>query len=173
MQRTHELKFVQNTFLINYAVILFSAYINHRSATSQAVIWYSCYCLEYSGGFRAARLPGQATPAARVVSSWVEKILVPPLNCRALDWSVVLTIGYYLSIGRLYPIVHQDNIVVTNKHNWPEFYPGNARACPGLELPMLELMLKLYSASLVLKEPQSDAVELKPWMTISYLYCRY
>ena len=24
----------------------------------------------------------------------------------------------------------------SNKHNWPEFYPGNARACPGLEPPM-------------------------------------
>ena len=31
----------------------------------------------------------------------------------------------------------QDNTVVRNKHNWPEFYPGNARACPGLEPPML------------------------------------
>ena len=24
----------------------------------------------------------------------------------------------------------------SNKHNSPEFYPGNARACPGLEPPM-------------------------------------
>ena len=65
-----------------------------------------------SGGFRAARLPGQATRAARAVHSWVEKNSVPHLiNCRALDWSVVFT------IGRLCPIVLQDNIVVSNKHN--------------------------------------------------------
>ena len=65
-----------------------------------------------SGGFRAAMLPGQVTRAARAVSSWVEKNSVPPLiNGRALDWSVVLT------IGRLCPIVLQDNIVVSNKHN--------------------------------------------------------
>ena len=64
------------------------------------------------GGFRAAMLPGQVTRAARAVSSWVEKNSVPPLiNGRALDWSVVLT------IGRLCPIVLQDNIVVSNKHN--------------------------------------------------------
>ena len=31
-----------------------------------------------SGGFRAARLPGQATRAARVVCLWVEKNPVPP-----------------------------------------------------------------------------------------------
>ena len=30
----------------------------------------------------------------------------------------------------------------------------------------------MHSVSLALKEPQSDAVELKPWMTISDLYCR-
>ena len=42
----------------------------------------------------------------------------PPPNHRALDWFAVLT------IRRLCPIVLQDNIVVSNKHNWPEFYPG-------------------------------------------------
>ena len=67
--------------------------------------------LALSGGFRAARLPGHATHAARAVSSWVEKNLVPPLNRQALDWSVVLT------IGRLCPIVPRDNIVVSNKYN--------------------------------------------------------
>ena len=36
---------------------------------------------------------------------------VPPPNCCALDWSVVLT------VERLCPIVPQDNIVVSNKHN--------------------------------------------------------
>ena len=56
-----------------------------------------------------------------LVSSWVEKNSVPPLNCWALDWSVVPT------IGQLCPIIPQDNIVASNKHNWPEFYPGNAR----------------------------------------------
>ena len=38
-----------------------------------------------SGGFRAARLPGQATRAARAVGLWVEKNPVPPPNGRALD----------------------------------------------------------------------------------------
>ena len=31
--------------------------------------------------------------------------------------------------------------------------------------------VEVASVSLVLKEPQSDAVELKSWMTISDLYC--
>ena len=39
-------------------------------------------------------------------------------------------------VGELCPIVSQNNIVVSNKHNWPKFYPGNARVCPGLEPPM-------------------------------------
>ena len=46
---------------------------------------------ETSGGFRAARLPGQATRAARAVGLWVEKYPVPPPNRQLLDWSVVLT----------------------------------------------------------------------------------
>ena len=73
---------------------------------------------------------GQATCTACAVSLWVEKNPVPPPNRRALDCSVVLT------VGRLCPIVPQDNIVVSNKHNWPEFYSGNARGCPSLEPPM-------------------------------------
>ena len=32
--------------------------------------------------------------------------------------------------------------------------------------------VEVASVSLVLKEPQSDAVELKPWMTVTDLYCR-
>ena len=32
--------------------------------------------------------------------------------------------------------------------------------------------VEVSSVSLVLKEPQSDAVELKPWMTIFDFYCR-
>ena len=64
-----------------------------------------------SGGFRAAGLPRQATRMARAVGLWVEKNPVPPSNRRALDWSVVLT------VGGLCPIVPQDNIVVSNKHN--------------------------------------------------------
>ena len=71
---------------------------------------------------------------AHAVGLWVEKNLVPPPNRRALNWSVVLT------VRRLCPIVPQDNIVVSNKHNWPEFYLGNARACPGLEPPMFGLL---------------------------------
>ena len=52
-----------------------------------------------SGGFRAARLPGQATHAAvPLCYSWIS--------------------------------------ARSNKHNWPEFYPGNTRAYPGLEPPM-------------------------------------
>ena len=48
----------------------------------------------FSGGFRAARLPREATRAARAVSLWVEKNPVPPPNSRALDWSVVLTVRW-------------------------------------------------------------------------------
>ena len=65
----------------------------------------------YSGGFRAARLPGQATHAAHAVSLWVEKNPVPPPNRQALGWSVVL------AVGRLCPIIPQDNIAASNKHN--------------------------------------------------------
>jgi len=61
-----------------------------------------------SGGFRAARLPGQATRAARAVGLWVEKNPAPPLNRLALDC---------LTVGELCPIVPQNNIVVSNKHN--------------------------------------------------------
>ena len=55
------------------------------------------------------------------VSLWVEKNPVPPPNRWALDWSVVLT------VGRLCPIVLQDNILVRKKRNWPQFYLGNAQ----------------------------------------------
>ena len=58
----------------------------------------------YSGGFRAAKLPWQETHAVRMVGLWVEKNLVPPPNHRALEWSVVFT------VGGLCPIVPQDNI---------------------------------------------------------------
>ena len=34
----------------------------------------------------------------------------------------------------------------------------------------VEVALSL--TGVMLKEPQSDAIELKPWMTISDLYCR-
>ena len=34
------------------------------------------------------------------------------------------------------PLCHSWISMVSSKHNWPEFYPGNARACPGLEPPM-------------------------------------
>ena len=73
------LESVQNTFLINYRVVLFSTYINHRSVTSQAAI---------------------------------------------------------------------------------------------MMLLLSGIGVEVASISLVLKESQSDAVELKPWMTISDLYCR-
>ena len=65
----------------------------------------------YSGGFRVAKLPWQVTHAARMVGLWVEKNPVPPPNHQALDWSVAFT------VGGLCPIVPQDNIVVSNKHN--------------------------------------------------------
>ena len=32
--------------------------------------------------------------------------------------------------------------------------------------------VEVASVSVVLKDSQSDAVELKPWMTIADLYCR-
>ena len=57
-----------------------------------------------SGGFRAARLPRQVTRGVHTVRLRVEKNPVTPPNCRTLVWSVVLT------IGRLCPIVPQDNI---------------------------------------------------------------
>ena len=57
-----------------------------------------------SGGFRAARLPRQATHGVRTVSLRVEKNPVTPPNRCALVWSVVLTVGW------LCPIVLQDNI---------------------------------------------------------------
>ena len=64
-------------------------------------------------------------------SLWVEKNLT-------VEWSVVLT------VGRLCPIVPQDNIVVNNNHNWPEFYPGNARAWPGLEPPIIMSQVSMW-----------------------------
>ena len=93
-----------------------------------------------SGSFRTARLPGQATHAARAVGLWVEKNPAPPPNRQALEWSVVLTVrglcpivpqenpapppncqalewSFVLTVGRLCPIVPQDNIVVSSKHN--------------------------------------------------------
>ena len=78
--------------------------------------WYLIECLveknfRLLGGFRVARLPGQVTCVARMVGLWAEKNLDPPPNCQALDWSVVFTVGW------LCPIVPQDNIVVSNKHN--------------------------------------------------------
>ena len=57
-------------------------------------------------------IPGQATPAAHMVSFWVEKNPVPSPNRRALDWSVVLTVGQLSHAHCL-----QDNIVVSNEHN--------------------------------------------------------
>ena len=72
------------------------------------------------------------------ISLWVEKNPVPPPNHPALDWSVVFT------VGQLCPIVPQDNIVVSNKHNWPEFYQGSAWPCLGLEPPMCGWRNKLH-----------------------------
>ena len=59
-----------------------------------------------SGSFRAARLPGQATRAACAESLWVEKNPVPFPNRRDA-----------FAVRQLCPIVPQDNIVVSNKHN--------------------------------------------------------
>ena len=72
-----------------------------------------------SGGFRAARLPGQATRAARAVSLWVEKNPVPPPN--RWDWLVVLT------VGRLCPIIPQD----TNYSGKRTIDQNFTRAMPG------------------------------------------
>ena len=46
-----------------------------------------CVCV--SGGFRAARLPGQATHATRAVSLAIGGEKSGPPNRRPLDWSVV------------------------------------------------------------------------------------
>ena len=72
--------------------------------------------------------PGRPRHARRALGLWVEKNPAPPPNRRALDC---------LTVGELCPIVPQNNIVVSNKHDWPKFYPGNARACPGLKPPMI------------------------------------
>ena len=75
-----------------------------------------------------------------------EKNSVPPPNRRALDWSVVLT------VGRLSPIVPQDNVVVSNNHNkhkLTRIYPGNALACPGLEAPTLVRRAYFYAHLLI------------------------
>ena len=53
--------------------------------------------------------------------------LVPPPNCR------LVCCPYYWTALQHRPARQYR---VSNMHNWPEFYPGNARACPGLELPM-------------------------------------
>ena len=80
--------------------------------SKQDLLLVSIQCgLHCSGGCRAARLPGQATHAARALGLWVEKYPVPAPNHQLLDWSVVLT------NGRLCAIVQRDNIVVSNKHN--------------------------------------------------------
>ena len=76
-----------------------------------------------SGGFRAARLPGQATHTMHAVSLWVEKNPVPPPNRR--DWLVVLT------VGRLYPIIPQDNNYsgkFTINQNFTWAMPGSGTA---------------------------------------------
>ena len=78
-----------------------------------------------SGGFKAARLPGQATCMVRTVGLWVKKNPVPPPNHRALDWSVVLT------VGGLCPIITQDNIVVLAISTIDQNLPGQCLGLPG------------------------------------------
>ena len=56
----------------------------HSEITSEAMFGPKML-LESSGGFRVARLPGQATRAAHTVGLWVEKNPIPPPNRRALD----------------------------------------------------------------------------------------
>ena len=69
----------------------------------------------FSGGFRVAGLPGQVTRAGDMRSTRSRLMggekPGPSPNHRALDWSVVFT------VGGLCLIVPQDNIVVSNKHN--------------------------------------------------------
>ena len=75
--------------------------------------------------------------SSQVTQAWDTRGARGRLKIRSLPlaWSVVFT------VGRLCPIIPQNNIVVSNKHNWPEFYPGNAWACPGLEPPMIHTPL--------------------------------
>ena len=65
----------------------------------------------YSGGFRVAGLPGQVTHAVRAVGLWVEKIRSLPLTVKFFGLVIVFT------VGGLCPIIPQDNIVISNKHN--------------------------------------------------------
>ena len=75
------------------------------------------YCLPVAVSERSG-YPGRRH-ARRALGLWVEENLAPPPNRRALDC---------LTVGELCPIVPQNNIVISNKHDWPKFYP----AMPGL-----------------------------------------
>jgi len=48
----------------------------------------------------------------------------------------------------------------------------NQSRCHVMLLLLSGIGVEVASVSLVLKESQSHAVELKPWMTIADLYCR-
>ena len=48
---------------------------------------------------------------------------------------------------------------------------SNQSSCHMMLLLQSGIGVEVASVSLVLKETQSDAVELKSWMTISDLYC--
>ena len=126
-------KILYMSFFIHRLCSPFVALFQGSSAHEHSQLGECLVFFHISGGFRAARLSRQATCAVCALSLWVEKDPVPPTSRRALDWSVVLT------VRRLCPIVPQDNIVVSNKHNWPEFYGGNAQACPGLEPLMFHM----------------------------------
>ena len=76
-------------------------------------------------------------PIAKLWSPWFASIWSSVYEA-SLTLAAVSELPGYLGWqhARQSPIILRDNIVVSNKHNWPEFYLGNARACLGLEPPM-------------------------------------
>ena len=91
-----------------------------------------------------SELPGY--PGRRhLVSSWVEKNSVPPLNRRTLDWSVVLT------IGRLCPIIPQDNIVASNNdQNFTRAMPGSGTFYVNIPHTMTTMLILTLTLTLTL-----------------------
>ena len=65
------------------------------------------------------------------------------------------------------------NTIIQSYYIWCIYKPqiSNQSSCH-MMLLLSGVGVEVVSVSLVLKESQSDAVELKPWMTISDLYGR-
>ena len=50
---------------------------------------------------------------------------------------------------------------ISNKHNWPELYPGNAWACPGLDCQCMALCIKIYAQLFSFKGHTSGRIKEK------------